>query len=92
MKYELWLSQDGGYSFFAVDNESARRMLNPEDQLVWIVEASSWEEASQAQYDYLGWGTYQPFEDSDRSKFDGVALLRRLWERISKVLKWAAES
>lgn len=64
-------------------------LLNPEDQLVWTIEARSRKESSQAQYDYLGWGTYQPFADSDRFKFDGVALLRRLWQRISKVLKWA---
>jgi len=61
MKYELWESiEGGGYSFFPADNASARALLEPDDRLIWTVEANSWEEASQAQYNYLGWGHYHP--------------------------------
>jgi len=82
MKYELWHCQDGHYSFFAVDNDSARKMLDPDDRLIWTVEAQSWEEASQAQYDYLGWGKYSAFEQTNRPKVFIVELWVKLWERI----------
>lgn len=60
MKYELWQSLDGDYSFFPTDNVSAKALLEPDDTLIWSVEANSWEEACQAQYTYLGWGQYKP--------------------------------
>lgn len=64
MKYELWESiEGGGYSFFPADNASARALLEPDDRLIWTVEANSWEEASQAQYNYLGWGQYKPMSN-----------------------------
>ncbi|MGA1283433.1 MAG: hypothetical protein ACO34J_05125 [Prochlorothrix sp.] len=51
---------EGSYAFFPADNVSARALLEPDDRLIWTVEANSWEEASQAQYRYLGWGHYHP--------------------------------
>jgi hypothetical protein len=90
MKYELWHGQDGHYSFFAVDNDSARKMLDPDDRLIWTVEAQSWEEASQAQYDYLGWGEYRPFEHTHQPRNCIVELWFKLWERITNVLRLVA--
>jgi len=36
--------------------------LQEEDncELIWMIEADSWEEAMQKYYDLQGWGTYKP--------------------------------
>ncbi|MGA1283430.1 MAG: hypothetical protein ACO34J_05110, partial [Prochlorothrix sp.] len=43
MQYELWQSIEGSYAFFPADNVSARALLEPDDRLIWTVEANSWE-------------------------------------------------
>ncbi|GEM_PF-1288116 len=64
--YELWLSEDGSYDFFPSTNENARALLDEDAKLVKLIEASSWEEARQKQYELLGWGSYQiPFDASE---------------------------
>ena len=68
MKYQLWRSQDGSYSFFPEDNRGAQALLDPDDRLIWTVEADSWAAACQAQYDYLGWGTYCPEAETSGSE------------------------
>lgn len=50
--YELWREVDGTYSFRPREAEGARGQA----ELVWSVEAESWEEAVAAQRRYLGWG------------------------------------
>lgn len=61
-QYELW--QEGvDYSFFPVDNDSARQALSPDATLIWTVEAYSWEEACKKRNEYLGWEEYRPIED-----------------------------
>jgi hypothetical protein len=50
--YELWRDVDGTYAFFPRDGDG----LAPAGELVWSVEAASWEEAVRAQREYLGWG------------------------------------
>lgn len=50
--YELWRELDGTYSFFPREGDATRDQA----ELVWSVEADSWEEAVAAQRQYLGWG------------------------------------
>ncbi|MBC5797616.1 hypothetical protein H5968_21310 [Sphaerospermopsis sp. LEGE 00249] len=63
--YELWQNEDGSYDFFPSHNESARVLLDDNSQLIKKFEANSWEEARQQQYEFLGWGNYQPVSDLD---------------------------
>jgi len=32
------------------------------EELIWKIEANSWDEAMQKYYDLQGWGTYRPME------------------------------
>jgi hypothetical protein len=46
MKYELWQTEyENGngisYSLFPEDNESTRRLLEPNAKIIWIVETAS---------------------------------------------------
>jgi hypothetical protein len=50
--YELWRELDGTYSFLPREGDATR----PDADLVWTVEADTWEEAVAAQRQYLGWG------------------------------------
>lgn len=63
--YELWLSGDGSYDFFASTNDSARALLDDNATLIKKIEADTWEAARQKQYEFLGWGNYQPVPDID---------------------------
>lgn len=66
MRYGLWRSPDGEALTFCrfdetqpADSDARRRAaIGPDDELLWTVEAASWEEACQARNDYLGWGPY----------------------------------
>lgn len=63
-KYELWSSAtEGSDTFFNVDNNSARNSLAADAKLVCIIEASSWNEAQQKRYDFMGWGHYRTFDE-----------------------------
>lgn len=50
--YELWRELDGTYSFLPREGDAPRDHAD----LVWTVEAETWEEAVTAQRQYLGWG------------------------------------
>jgi hypothetical protein len=65
MKWELWLSEsESSYSVIPVSGTEeealARRHLEPDAQMVFMIEAETWDEAAQARNDFLGWGTYVP--------------------------------
>jgi hypothetical protein len=60
-KFELWRLRSG-YTFFAEDNENARKLLEPGAKLTWTVEANSWEEARARMQQFLGWKPYKPIE------------------------------
>jgi hypothetical protein len=60
-RYELW-REGNSYSFFPEDSESARRLLEPGAELVWEVEANSWEEAQARKHEFLGWEPYKPMK------------------------------
>ncbi len=50
--YALWRELDGTYSFVPHEDDASRDHAD----LVWTVEADSWDEAVAAQRQYLGWG------------------------------------
>jgi hypothetical protein len=54
--YELWRDAEGNYAFFPRDNAQARAGVGETSELVWSVEAASWDEAMAARRQYLGWG------------------------------------
>ncbi|MBX3467599.1 MAG: hypothetical protein KF878_11985 [Planctomycetes bacterium] len=54
--YELWRDAAGTYAFFPREHDAARATVADRGELVWTVEAASWEEAVAAQRRYLGWG------------------------------------
>ncbi len=62
-KYELWSSaSEGSDTFFNADNDSIRNILAADAKLICIIEASSWNEAQQKRYDFMGWGHYRTFD------------------------------
>ena len=52
--YELWREPEG-FSFFASENESARRLLGIAAIKVWSCTAATWEEALRLEAAYMGW-------------------------------------
>ena len=60
--FELWYSQAGGYTFFECSQEDVRAQLEHDAELIWEVDASSWEEAQAEKHKYLGWEPYRPIE------------------------------
>ncbi|MBD2386357.1 hypothetical protein [Cylindrospermum sp. FACHB-282] len=68
--YELWLSGDGSYDFFPSTNESARALLDDNAELIKKIEADTWAAARKQQYEFLGWGKYQPVCDIDEKDKD----------------------
>lgn len=64
MRYELWHSESEGCHTFFPSNQRPDDL--PEDaRLVWTVEASSWEAAQTAKYEFLGWEPYRPMPESE---------------------------
>lgn len=61
MRYELWQDK-GGYTFFPENNNTARNLLLADAELIWTVEADSFEEAQTKKHEYLGWEPYQPMD------------------------------
>jgi len=64
--YELWFSEDDGYSFFEATNEAARKLVGPSAKLIWTVSAPDFYAAQVLKHKYLGWEPYVPpdFPDS----------------------------
>lgn len=70
-KYELWSSaSEGSDSFFLVDKDSARDGLAPDAKLVCVIEATSWNEAQQKRYDFMGWGHYKTIEEDEAERHE----------------------
>jgi hypothetical protein len=63
MKFELWRSEGilGGLSFFPAGRkgEQARSMLEPNAELILIVDGLSYMDAMQQYYTYMDWGDYR---------------------------------
>jgi hypothetical protein len=66
-KYELWSSvSESSDSFFPADNDRTRDSLAADAKLVCVIEATSWDEAQQKRYDFMGWGHYKTFEEAEQ--------------------------
>lgn len=64
MKWELWHSLEGHqYSLFSEENVSNRKLLEPDAELILIIEAETQDEAAQQMHEFLGWEKYKPMED-----------------------------
>jgi hypothetical protein len=68
MKYELWRSEDdlgGELTFFPVNEtyERQTQLLEPGAELIWTVEADSYNEAMRLYYEHMDWGPYKPMDD-----------------------------
>jgi hypothetical protein len=68
MKYELWANKDRtSLSFFGVDYPNYKQNLQlledeeDEFELIWTIEAETYNEAMQEYYDFMDWGKYKPF-------------------------------
>ena len=61
-KYELWYSEEDGYSFFPESNNGARAILPSDAKLIWTTEAFTWEEAQIKKHEFLGWEKYKPMD------------------------------
>jgi hypothetical protein len=67
MKYELWHAQLDGidvYTLLEAGAPRAEHMLEPGAQVIWTVDAETWDEARRAQHKFLGWEPYRPLEAS----------------------------
>jgi hypothetical protein len=70
MKCELWhhkslAGEAEMWTFFPVDESYAERvaeLLEAGDELVWTVEADSFEEAMPLYHERMGWEPYRPVE------------------------------
>lgn len=63
MIYQLWYSSSkDSYSFFSINNHTAKKLLEDDAQLIWLIEADTWEEACRLKNRYLGWEEYKEFE------------------------------
>jgi hypothetical protein len=70
MRYELWRDEDDegiSLTFFPADEnyDNQRRLLEPGAEIVWAVEADTYNEAMARYYEFMGWGPYKPMEDDD---------------------------
>ena len=55
MIYELWYSlSTDSYSFFPINNNSTRKLLESDAVIIQCIEAENWEEACRFQHKYLG--------------------------------------
>lgn len=61
MNYQLWMEPDDCQTFClsGPQGNTARKLLHPDAQLVWEVEAHSHFEAMTQYYAYMEWGEYK---------------------------------
>lgn len=61
--YELWFSDEDGYSFFESTNDAARKLVGPSAKLIWRVSAPNFYAAQALKHEYLGWEPYVAPDD-----------------------------
>lgn len=63
MRYGLWSADQGSSLTFipmdAYEEVLQQGILETDAQLIWTVEADSWEVASALYHEYMGWESYQ---------------------------------
>lgn len=64
-KYALYKSEEESSYSFLLHEEVNSVPLPTDAELIWTVEASSWEIASLKKHEYLGWEPYKPFYNND---------------------------
>jgi hypothetical protein len=68
MKYELWGTPDKTSLLFTgadeIENCKRQNMIEPDAELIWTVDADSYDEAMTLYYEYMGWGIYKPMDDN----------------------------
>ena len=63
MKWELWHSIEGQcYSMFPEDTPAEKRILEPDAELIHVIEADTYNEAAKQKHEYLGWEPYKPMD------------------------------
>jgi len=66
MKYELWRYEGNAIalSFFPVDENynRQRQLLEPGAEMIWAVEADTYNEAMARYHEFMGWEPYKPME------------------------------
>jgi hypothetical protein len=60
--FECWEDDEGLSLFPAGQDPVGQHGCLPDAQLLYTIEAGTWEEAMQKHYDRQGWGTYHPME------------------------------
>lgn len=62
MKYLLYFSErNSSYSFFNADSDTNAQIIESDAELIWSVEAKSYEIACLKQHKFLGWEPYKPY-------------------------------
>jgi hypothetical protein len=68
-RWELWTSETS-QSFFAEENDQARRMAEEDGEVfTWEVVANSSNKAMRAMYSYRRWGDYKPLLRDDGTPY-----------------------
>ena len=68
LKHELWEENEGQELTFCLagrHGDDARKLLSPDAELIWTVEAESHFEAMTAYYKFMGWGEYTTDQEWD---------------------------
>lgn len=72
MVHELWVEGEGIQTFCLAGpkGDSARKLLEPNANLVWSCEADSYFEAMTKYYEHMNWGKYQSsFPEEDKISY-----------------------
>lgn len=64
-KYDLWFSPSENSYAFSESSVHHDMGLEEDAEIIWSVEADSWQEACAKQHEYLGWEPYKPFVDPE---------------------------
>ncbi|HAM01970.1 MAG TPA: hypothetical protein DCQ30_07040 [Acidimicrobiaceae bacterium] len=69
-RWELWEGPDLTHSFFASDNQDARRLTEGEGAVkIWETEATSYNDAKRALHEHMGWEPYKPMLREDGTPY-----------------------
>ena len=68
MKYGLWKHMDQGVSltftgFDAYEEYVRQGAIEPDAELIWTVEAESWNEACTRYHEFMGYEPYKPMDE-----------------------------
>ena len=62
-KFELYESRSqSSYMLIEEGDRNELDLLEEDAELIWSVEAATWDEACTKQHEYLGWEAYKPMD------------------------------